>query len=69
MTTIVLSYPNQRSPRYHVFGEYEAAHEHYVFAVAEIGIRREAEYVARHMMEAYEADHFRREIEVGGRIG
>ncbi len=68
MTTIVLAHPNQRCPRFQVFGDYAAPNEHYVFAVAEISRREEAEYVARHMMEAYEADHFRRVIEVGERI-
>ena len=31
--------------------------------------RGDAERVARQMMETYEADHFRRVIEVGERIG
>jgi len=69
MTTIVLAHPNARCPRFQVFGEYEALNEHYVFAVEEISSRDDAEQVARHMMEAYEADHFRRVIEVGERIG
>ena len=69
MTTIVLAHPNEHCPRFQVFGEYEASNEHYVFDVAEISVRDEAEHVAHKMMEAYEADHFRRVIEVGERIG
>jgi len=42
---------------------------HLVFAVKEISSRDNAEQVVRHMMEAYEADHFRRVIEDGERIG
>ena len=69
MTTIVLAHPNERCPRFQVFGEYESPNEHYVFDVVEIGSRDDAEQLARHMMESYEADHFRRVIEVGERIG
>ena len=42
---------------------------HHVFAFEEIGTRDEAERVAHKMMEDYKADHFRRVIEVGERIG
>jgi hypothetical protein len=69
MTTIVLTHPNQGCPRFQVFGEYEAPDVHHVFAFEEIGTRDEAERVAHKMMEDYKADHFRRVIEVGERIG
>ena len=69
MTTIVLAHPSERSPRFQVFGEYEAPSEQYVFDVTDISSRDDAEQLACHMMEAYEADHFRRVIEVGERIG
>ena len=69
MTTIVLAHPNERCPRFQVFGVNEAPDVHHVFAVEEIGTRGEAERVARQMMKDYEADHFRRVIEVGERIG
>ena len=68
MTTIVLAHPNELCPRFQVFGEYAAPTEHYVFDVAEISTRDDAEHLARHMMDAYEADHFRRVIAVGERI-
>ena len=68
MTTIVLAHPNERCPRFQIFGEYEAPNEHYVFDVEQISSRDDAEQLARHMMEAYEADHFRRVIEVGERL-
>jgi hypothetical protein len=41
---------------------------HHVFVLRQLGNRDEAEHVARQMMETYEADHFRRVIEVGERI-
>ena len=69
MTTIVLAHPNEHCPRFQIFGVYEAPNVHHVFAAAEIGSRDEAEHVARRMMEIYEADHFRRVVEVGERIG
>ena len=69
MTTIVLAHPSERCPRFQVFGVYEAANVHHVFALEEISTRDEAELVAFQMMETYEADHFRRVIEVGERIG
>ncbi len=46
MTTIVLAHPNERCPRFQVFGEYEAPNEYYVFDVAEISSRDDAEQVA-----------------------
>jgi hypothetical protein len=52
-----------------VFGVYEAPNEHYVFAVEEISSRDDAEQVTQQMMETYEADHFRRVIEISKRIG
>ncbi len=69
MTTIVLAHPNQRCPRFQVFGVYEAPNVHHVFALEEISSRDDAELVAYEMMETYEADHFRRVIEVAERIG
>jgi len=69
MTTIVLAHPNERCPRFQVFAVYEAPDVHHAFALEEISSRDEAEHLARHMMEAYEADHFRRVLEVGERIG
>ncbi len=69
MTTIALTHPNEHCPRFQVFGEYVTPNEYYVFDVAEVSSRDDAEQVARHMMETYEADHFRRVIEVGERIG
>ena len=55
--------------RFQVFGEYAAPNEYYVFDVAEVSSRDDAEQVARYMMATYEPDHFRRVIEVGERIG
>jgi hypothetical protein len=51
MTTIVLAHPNERSPRFQVFGIYEAPDVHHVFAVEEISTRDEAERVAHKMMK------------------
>lgn len=68
MTTIVLTHPNERCPRFRVFGVYKTPHVHHVFDVKEIGTRDEAELVAYEMMETYEADHFQRVIELGERI-
>ena len=64
MTTIVLTHPSEHCPRFQVFGIYEAPNVHHAFALQEISSRDEAEHVARRMMETYEADHFRRVIEV-----
>ncbi len=69
MTTIVLAHPNERCPRFQVFGVYEAPDVHHVFGLEEISSRDEAEDTAHKMMETYEADHFRRVIEVWERIG
>ena len=69
MTTIVLAHPNERCSRFRVFGVYKTPNVHHVFGVEEISSRDEAEDFARQLMETYEADHFRRVIEVGQRIG
>ena len=54
---------------FHVFAVYEAPNVHHAFALEEISSGDDAEQVARQMMETYEADHFRRVIRVGERIG
>ena len=69
MTTIVLAHPNEHCPKFQAFGVYEAPSVHHVFGVQEISTRDEAEQRAQQMMGTYEADHFRRVIEVGERIG
>ena len=69
MTTIVLAHPTERCPRFQVFGVYEAPNVHRVFALEHISTRDEAELAAFEMMETYEAEHFRRIIDVGERIG
>ncbi|MGO9111199.1 MAG: hypothetical protein ACLP9L_18395 [Thermoguttaceae bacterium] len=69
MTTIVLAHPNERCPRFQVFGVYEAPNVHRVFALEQISSRDEAELAAYQMMETYEADHFRRVIEIEQPLG
>jgi hypothetical protein len=69
MTTIVLAHPGEHCPRFQVFAIYEAPNVHHVFALQEIAVRDEAEHLARQMMDAYEADHFRRVIEVRQPLG
>jgi len=69
MTTIVLTHPSEHCPRFQVFAVYEAPKVHHAFALQEVIGRDEAEEAARQMMENFEADHFRRVIEVGQRIG
>ena len=69
MTTIVLAHPSERYPRFQVFAIYEAPNMHQAFGAQEFDARGDAERVARQMMETYQADHFRRVIEVGQRIG
>ncbi len=69
MTTIVLTHPSEHLPRFQVFAVYDAPDVHHVFALQELSGREEAENVARQMMENFEADHFRRVIKVGERIG
>ena len=69
MTTIVLTHPNDRRLRFQVFAIYDAPNVHRVFAVQEFTVQDDAERVARKMMNDYEADHFRRMVEVGERIG
>jgi hypothetical protein len=48
---------------------YDAPDVHRVFAAQELADRDEAERVARKMMEEFEADHFRRLVQVGEKIG
>ena len=48
---------------------YDAPAVHHAFALQDLSSRDDAEYVAHDMMETYEADHFRRVINVGERIG
>ena len=69
MTTIVLARPNERCPRFQVFAVYDAPDVHRAFGLQETSSRDEAERVAHDMMEIYEADHFRRVVTVGERIG
>ena len=69
MTTIVLAHPNQCCPRFQVFGIYEAPNVHHVFAVERSVPATKPNRLPAEMMETYEADHFRRVIEVGERIG
>ena len=69
MTTIVLIHPNDHCQRFHVFAVYEAPNVHHAFDLEEISSRDDAEHAARQMMKTYEADHFRRIIKVGERIG
>ncbi len=69
MTTIVLAHPSEHCPQFQVFAIYEAPDVYDVFALQELDSQVEAEWYARHMMEAYEADHFRRIVQVGERIG
>jgi hypothetical protein len=69
MTTIVLAHPTGHRARFQVFAMYDGPGVHHAFAVEEFADREEAERVARKMMEEYEADHFRRVVEVGERIG
>jgi L-amino acid N-acyltransferase YncA len=69
MTTIVLAHPAEQRARFQVFAVYDSRHEHSVFAALEFADRMEAELVARKMMEEFEADHFRRVVAVGERIG
>jgi hypothetical protein len=69
MTTIVLTHPSEHCPRFQVFAVYDAPDAHRAFGLQETSSRDEAEKAARQMMETFEADHFRRVIEVGERIG
>jgi len=69
MTTIVLAHPTQKHASFQVFAIYDAPDVHRVFASEEFAVRDEAERAAREMMEEFEADHFRRVVEVGERIG
>ena len=69
MTTIVLVHPTEQLARFLVFAAYDAPDVHRVFAAQEFADRDEAERAAGRMMEEYEADHFRRVVRVGERIG
>ncbi len=60
MTTIVLAHPNERCPRFQVFGIYDGDDDRFTFAVQEFDDQEKAERVARKLMEDHEADHFRR---------
>jgi hypothetical protein len=64
MTTIVLTHPGEHCPLFQVFAVYEAPNVHHAFALHEVNSRGEAERCARQMMDAYEADHFRRIVEI-----
>ena len=62
MTTIVLAHPNERCPRFQVFGIYDGDDDRFTFAVQEFDDQEKAERVARKLMEDQGADHFRRVI-------
>ena len=69
MTTIVLAHPDQHCPRFQVFGVYDGPGCRSTFAIQEFNGRDDAERAARKLMEAHKADHFRRVIKTGERIG
>lgn len=69
MTTIVLVHPTPACPRFQVFGTYDGPEKHITFATQEFGVRDDAERVARKMMDEHAADHFRRVMHTGERIG
>ena len=69
MTTIVLAHPNERCPRFQVFGIYDGPDDRFTFGLREFDIRDDAERVARKMMDEHGADHFRRVMHSGERIG
>jgi hypothetical protein len=56
-------------PQFHVFAVYDAPAVRHVLALQDLNSRDEAERVAHDMMEDYEADHFRRVMQVGEQIG
>ncbi len=56
-------------PQFQVFAVYDAPAVHHAFALQDLSSRDDAEYVAHDMMEIYEADHFRRVMQVGEQIG
>ena len=62
MTTIVLAKPNDRSPRWQVFGVREDAEDRFTFGLREFeeSEREAAEAHARALMEQHDADHFER---------
>ena len=55
-----LAHPNERCPRFRVFGLYDGPDDRFTFAVQEFDDRDKAERVARKLMEDHRADHFRR---------
>jgi len=62
MITIVLAKPNDRCPRWQVFGVRMDTEDRYTFGVREFEAtgREAAEGYAKEMMERYGADHFER---------
>ncbi len=56
-------------PKFQVFAVYDAHDVHRAFGAQEFADRGEAERAASVMMVELEADHFRRVVEVGERIG
>lgn len=62
MVTIVPAHPNEHSHQFQVFGVYDGKDDRFVFAVQKFDEQDRAEQVARKMMEAHEADHFKRVI-------
>ena len=62
MTTIVLAHPNQHCPRFQVYCVYDGPDDKFTFAAEEFDDRQRAEWIAQTMMEALEADHFRRVV-------
>lgn len=69
MTTIVLSHPHDTCIKFQVFAVEESSRDHQVFAFQEFAAQDDAERVARQMMEVFEADHFRRVVCSGEKIG
>jgi hypothetical protein len=65
MTTIVLAHPDDRCPRFQVFGIYDGPDDRFVFAVHKFDEQERAEQVARKIMEKYGADHFERVVRKG----
>jgi hypothetical protein len=69
MTTIVLAHPSPQCPRFQVFGIHDGPGKHFTFGIQEFDVRDDAERFARRMMDKHGADHFRRVIHTGERIG
>jgi hypothetical protein len=55
-----LNTPNEHSQQFQVFGVYDGEDDRFVFAVQKFDDQERAEQVAHRMMEAHEADHFKR---------